>query len=65
MTPAGIGGASLDSRMSPGGGEQLFEQLSLPCIPHLRTGAADVGNGQQVKGDQMSLVTDDGRQTWL
>ena len=35
---------------------QVFEQLALPRIPHLRAGAADVGHRQQVQRGQAPLA---------
>jgi hypothetical protein len=38
---------------------QVLEQLALPGVPHLRAGAADIGNGQQIERGQVAFVADD------
>ena len=40
------------------GAKQVFEQLALPGVPHLRTGAANVGNCEQVQRDQITFTLD-------
>ena len=36
--------------------EQVFEQFSFPDIPDFRAGAADVGHGEQVQCDQVTVI---------
>ena len=35
---------------------QLFKQLAFPGVPDFRAGAANVGDGQEIEGGQVSLV---------
>ena len=39
---------------------EVFEELSLPCVPDLRAGAANIRHGEQVKIVQVFLVTHGG-----
>ena len=34
---------------------EVFEQLGLPAIPHFGAGATNIGNGEQVKRNQVAL----------
>src|SRR5206468_9868355 len=38
--------------------KQVLEQLGLPCVPNLWTGAANVGDGEQIERDQPALAAD-------
>ena len=38
--------------------EQVLEELRLPCVPHARARAADVGDGQDVERGQPALAAD-------
>ena len=37
---------------------QVFEQLAFPGVPHLGTGAPDVGHRQQIQGGEVAFVAD-------
>ena len=48
----GLALQGLPAEHAQGGMEQVRQQLALPGAPHLGTGAANVGHGQQVQTDQ-------------
>ena len=41
---------------------QILEQLALPCVPDLRAGASNVGDGEQVQGSQPALGANERRE---
>ncbi len=54
----GTGVRHVTAERAQRGAIQVFEQLALPGVPHARRGAADVGNGEQIKAGQVTLAAD-------
>ena len=46
------------SQYSQGQMEQILKQFAFPCVPYLRIGSANVGDGKKIQSGQIAFIAD-------